>query len=165
MNQDFNAWRFTALSPLPLWALLALGLAAVATVGLAWRGLRAEPKPGRRAALLALRAASALLAVALLLEPGVELLHTARVRNRFALLVDTSRSMGFPVGPGGPSRALAAGALLSDHRGELSKLSERVDVEVYGFSGEIRGGPLRGGASRAPGHRRKDRFFWVPWRR
>jgi uncharacterized membrane protein len=132
-----DAWRLTALTPLPRWALALLVLAAVAAVALAWRGLRAEPRPGRRAALLALRAGTAVLAVLLLIEPAVELLRTARVRNRFAVLVDTSRSMRFPVEAGGPARAAAAASLLADHRRELSALADRVDVELYGFAGDV----------------------------
>jgi hypothetical protein len=61
-------------------------------VWLAWRSLRGEVRPGRRAALLALRTLTALLALFLLAEPAVQLLQTARVRHRFAVLVDASRS-------------------------------------------------------------------------
>jgi uncharacterized membrane protein len=132
-----HAWRLTALSPLPPWAL-ALGVAAAAAaVFLAWRGLRGEVRRGRRALLLALRAASAALAVFLLAEPAVELLQIARVRNRFAILVDASRSMAFPVEPDGPSRARAAAEFLADHRAELERLSDRVDLEWYGFGDEV----------------------------
>ncbi len=133
----YNAWRLTTLTPLPHWAVALLALAAVAAVALAWRGLRAEPRQRRRAALLALRIAAALLAVLALVEPAVELLRTARVRNRLAVLVDTSRSMRFPIEPGGPTRAEVAAAFLRDHRSDLAKLSDRVDLEVYGFAGDL----------------------------
>lgn len=133
----YNAWRLTALTPLPAWALALLGLAAAASVWLAWRGLRGEPRRSRRAILLALRAASALLALFLLAEPAVELLQTARVRNRFAVLVDASRSMAFPVEPDGPTRSAVAGKLAQDARSALDRLSDRVDVEWYAFGGEI----------------------------
>ena len=104
MDGGYNAWRLTALSPLPPWALALLALAALAAVALSWRGLRGEPRRGRRIALLTLRTISAALAVFLLAEPAVELLQTARVRNRFAILVDGSRSMKFPVEADGPAR-------------------------------------------------------------
>lgn len=94
-------------------------------------------RPWRRAALLALRTVTALLALFLLAEPAVQLLQTARVRHRFAVLVDASRSMRFPAGDGEPSRAEAAAAFLSAHQGELSRLSERVDVEWSAFAGEV----------------------------
>jgi uncharacterized membrane protein len=133
----YNAWRLTALTPLPAWGLAVLALAAAAAVVLAWRGLRAEPRRGRRATLLALRTLSALLALFLLAEPAVELLQTARVRNRFAILVDGSRSMAFPTEPDGPSRSDAAAAFLRDHRRELERLAERVDLEWFAFGDEV----------------------------
>ncbi len=133
----YNAWRLTALSPLPLWTLVLLGLAAAAAVALAWRGLRAEPRRGRRLALLGLRAISAALAVFLLVEPAIELLQTARVRNRLAILVDASRSMAFPVEPDGPTRSAAAAAFLAEHRSELERLSDRVDLEWYAFGEQV----------------------------
>jgi uncharacterized membrane protein len=137
VDPAYNAWRLTALTPLPPWAVVLLALAAAAAVALAWRGLRGEARRRRRAALLALRAGSALLALFLLVEPALELLQTARVRNRFAVLVDASRSMGFPVEPDGPSRSAAAGKLLAGARGALEALSDRVDVEWYAFGGDV----------------------------
>lgn len=133
----WDAWRLTALTPLPAWGVALVALAAAASVALAWRGLRGEPRRARRAILVALRAASAALAVFLLLEPGVELLQTARVRSRFAVLVDASRSMGFPVEPDGPARSAAAGAFLAEHRRALERLSDRVDLEWYAFGDEL----------------------------
>ncbi len=133
----YNAWRLTALSPLPWWALALLAAAAAASVWLAHRGLRGEQRRGRRVALVALRAASATLALFLLAEPAIELLQTARVRNRFAVLVDASRSMAFPVEAGGPTRSAAAGELLASGRRDLDGLADRVDVEWYAFGGEV----------------------------
>jgi uncharacterized membrane protein len=86
---------------------------------------------------VALRAVSALLALFLLLEPAVQLLQTARVRNRFAVLVDGSRSMRFPLTAGGPTRAEAAAAFVADHRSELARLAERVDLEWATFASEL----------------------------
>lgn len=133
----FNAWRLTSLAPWPRWAMALLVLAAVAAVALAWRGLRQEPRRGRRAALLALRTASALLATFLLLEPAVRLLQTARVKNRLAVLVDSSRSMAFPVEPGGATRAGAAAAWVRSHRPGLEKLGDRVTLEWHTFDRDV----------------------------
>jgi uncharacterized membrane protein len=152
----YNDWRLTALTPLPAWALALLAVGAVGAVWLAARGLRGEPCRARRAALLALRAASAMLALFLLLEPAIELLQTARVRNRFAILVDASRSMAFPAELEGPSRSAAAGEALGDARAALERLSDRVDLEWYAFDEDlapadpaevIRGLSPRGGAT------------------
>jgi uncharacterized membrane protein len=137
VDGGYNAWRLTALTPLPGWALALLVAAALAAVALAWRGLRADPRPRRRAVLLALRAVSAALALFLLVEPAIELLQTARVRSRFAVLVDASRSMAFPVEPSGAPRAATAGRFLAAHRSDLEALGDRVDLEWYGFGSEL----------------------------
>jgi uncharacterized membrane protein len=133
----YNAWRFASLSPFPRWALALLALLAAAAVVLAWRGLRDEASAGRRAALVGLRAASALLALFLLAEPAVQLLQTAQVKGRLAVLLDRSRSMNFPVEPGGESRAAAAARFLAESRGELEALSDRVSLEWYGFDRDL----------------------------
>jgi uncharacterized membrane protein len=133
---------------------VVLVAAAAAAVMLAWRGLRDEPRGRRRAALVALRAAAALAAVFLLLEPAVQLLQTARVRNRLAVLVDRSRSMNLPVEPGGETRAAAAARFLADARPGLARLGAEVAVEAYGFDRDAwpsdpaalaRGEPASGG--------------------
>ncbi|BDG08137.1 glutamine amidotransferase [Anaeromyxobacter paludicola] len=153
----YNAWRLTLLSPFPRWALALFAAAAVLAVALAWRGLRSEARPGRRALLVALRAASALLALFLLAEPAVQLLQTARVKNRLAILVDTSRSMAFPVEPGGESRAAAAAAFVRAHRADLERLSDRVNLEWYAFDRELAASdPASLGAPRPPQGGRTD---------
>jgi uncharacterized membrane protein len=133
----YNAWRFTSLAPWPRWAVILLVAAAMAAVGLAWRGLRTEPRRGRRAALVALRAVAAVVAVFLVLEPAVRLLQTARVKNRLAVLVDASRSMRFPTAPGEPARAVAAAAWVRAHRGALEALSDRVTLEWHVFDRDL----------------------------
>ncbi len=125
-------------------------LAAVAALALTWRGLRSEPRQGRRAALLALRTVSALLALFLLLEPSLQLLQTARSRLRFAVLVDVSRSMRFPVEPGGPSRGEAVASLLASRRAELAKLGERVDLDWRSFSAQATLADAEGAARGLP---------------
>ena len=109
---------------------------ALLAVWLAWRSLRGEVRFARRAALVALRLVAVLIGLFLLAEPAVQLLQTARVRHRFAVLVDASRSMRFPLEAGGPSRAEALAAFVGEHRAELERLSDRVDVEWYAFGAE-----------------------------
>jgi len=137
IDPAFNAWRLTSLAPWPRWALPLFALAAAAAVLLAWRGLRGELPRRRMAALLALRTVAALAALFLLLEPAVQWLQTARVKNRLAILVDASRSMRFPLEPGGPTRAEAAAAFLRDHRAELERLGDRATLEWHLFDRDV----------------------------
>ena len=104
---------------------------------LSWRGFRTEPSRLRRRALFGLRVLAALLVFALLLEPGLELLAQSRVRARIALLFDTSRSMGFPASPRGPTRMEEMLKWLSARQPELAQLASRFQVDVYTFDKEL----------------------------
>jgi uncharacterized membrane protein len=114
--------------------LAAAALAAAASVLLAWRGLRGESRRARRAALVSLRAVAALAALFLLAEPALRVVQTARVRSRVAVLVDRSRSMNFPVEPGGETRSQAAARFLRDSRPGLEALASEATVEGWGFA-------------------------------
>jgi uncharacterized membrane protein len=136
-SSPYNEWRLVSLSPFPAWALGLLALAALAGVALATLSLRREPRPGRRALLLALRLAAAGALVLLLLEPGRRLMQTTRVKNRLVVLLDRSASMGFPAAPGGQSREEVAKALLRGASGALSELAGRFTVELYAFDKDV----------------------------
>lgn len=128
----FNDWRLVALSPLPHWALALLGFGAVAAVYFAWRGLEPEGRSRRRFTLISLRGVAAGLAFLLVLEPGIELLATTKIRGRVAVLVDQSRSMSLPSSAGGPSRADVAAKLVGN-AADRAALESRFQVEYYGF--------------------------------
>ncbi len=128
----FNDWRLVALSPLPGWVLALLGIGALAAVVLAWQGLAPEGKSRRRWILVSLRAIGALLAFLILLEPGIELLATTKLRGRVAVVVDESKSMALPARPQGPTRQEVATRLLASSA-ERAALESRFQVEYYGF--------------------------------
>jgi uncharacterized membrane protein len=128
----FNDWRFVALSPLPGWALALLGAAVLVAVFLAWRGMSAEGRSRRRFILVGLRVVAALIGIGLLLEPGVELLATTKLRGRVAVLVDQSKSMLLPAQADGTTRAAAAEAVVNDVSARAD-LESRFQVEYYGF--------------------------------
>jgi len=94
-----TTWRLVSLSPLPVWALAFLTVLVLAGVVLAVLGLRREPSAFRRRLLLVLRLLAGAMALFFLLEPGLRQLAQVRVKNRVAVLVDRSASMGFPVRP------------------------------------------------------------------
>jgi uncharacterized membrane protein len=130
---DLTARKLVSLSPLPGWALALLVVAVLLGVLLAAAGLRREPSVGRRLVLLLLRTIAGAAAVFLVIEPGVRTLQVARVKNRMAVLVDRSASMGFPVAPGGGTRSVAVADALLRMAPGLKALEERFNVEVLGF--------------------------------
>ncbi len=135
----YNEWRLVSLSPFPPWALAlfaaGIGLAAWASL----HALRRDTRRGRRFVLLGLRVLGGLALLALLLEPGQRLMQTTRVKNRVAVLVDRSASMGFPMSPGGPTRAEAARSLLQGASREFEALSSRFSIELYAFDRDLQG--------------------------
>jgi uncharacterized membrane protein len=137
MQATYNAWKLVSLSPLPPWALAVLATAVVAGVGLAAWGVLREPVLARRVLLWVLRLFAGLAAFFFLIEPGVRHLQVARVKNRLAVLVDRSASMGFPVEAGGPAREKQVGAYLASVASQLAALSDRFVVETYGFDPEL----------------------------
>jgi uncharacterized membrane protein len=133
----FNAWKLVSLSPLPVWALVLMGVGLALGVGLAAWGVRREPARLRRWSLWTLRAGAGTAALFFLLEPGIRNLQVARMKNRVAVLVDRSASMNFPVEPGGVTRSAQAAAFLEKAAPGLAALNDRYTVEVYGFDPEL----------------------------
>jgi uncharacterized membrane protein len=136
-----NAWKIVSLSPLPGWALVLVLAAVLASVVLGLIGLRREAHLPRRAVLTGLRLCSALALGALLLEPGLRLVQTVRVKNRLLVLVDSSRSMAFPLGEeGGPepkTRAQAAADWIARHHGDFEELERQFHLGYDGFDQEL----------------------------
>lgn len=135
--ESFDTWRLVSLSPLPLLALAALGLALVVGVWLACRGVRTEPRASRRWLLWGLRVVAGACALFFLLEPGVRRLQVARVKSRVAVLVDRSASMAFPAKAGGASRSEVVAGLLERLQPDFEARRERYAFEVYGFDPEL----------------------------
>lgn len=133
----YNDWRLVSLSPFPLWALGLLLAAALAGIVFATLSLRSEQRAHRRRILMALRLIAGAALILLLLEPGKRLMQTTRVKNRVAVLVDRSASMGFPSAPGKPTRAEAVQATLERSAGLLKELSDRFTVELYAFDRDV----------------------------
>lgn len=130
----FNDWRLVALTPLPSWALALLSIAAVAAVWMAWRGMASEAAGPRRRLLSLLRAIGAVIAVLLVLEPGIELLSTTRLRGRVAVLVDQSDSMSLPVKPQGISRAQQAQLFLAAEDRRQTEAQFQVEYDAFAES-------------------------------
>lgn len=136
-SPTFNAWKLVSLSPLPTWALVFLALGLLLGVALAAWGVRKEPSRGRRILLWTLRLGAGVAALFFLLEPGIRHLQVARMKNRVAVLVDRSASMGFPSEPGGPTRTAQVASFLEKAAPGLAGLQDRFTVELHGFDPEL----------------------------
>jgi uncharacterized membrane protein len=136
-----------------VWALVLLGLGLLAGVALAVIGLRKEAIRLRRVVLFTLRVLAGLAALFFLLEPGIRNMQVASVKNRVAILVDRSASMGFPADAEGRSRSQAVAQYLEAVAPELAALGQRFTLEMYGFDPalapvspqQLQAEPARGG--------------------
>lgn len=135
-DASYNAVRWVSLSPLPGWVLGLLGLGIAASVVLGLLSLRREADRRRRWLLGALRVLAGGTVLFFLLEPGIRRLQLAKARNRVAVLVDRSASMGFPVEVNGVSRSEAARRYLESVAPELRDLKNHYGVELYGVDKE-----------------------------
>jgi uncharacterized membrane protein len=133
----YDAWKLVSLSPLPPWALAALGVAVLAGVVLAGLGLAREPLRRRKLSLWTLRVLAGIAALFFLLEPGVRNMQVAQTKNRVAVLVDRSASMNFPVEEGGRTRSEVVAAYLDQVASHFEALSDRFTFELYGFDPEL----------------------------
>lgn len=156
--EAIDTWRLVSLSPWPSWTLTSLAALVVAGVALACWGVRREALARRRWSMWVLRALAGLLALAFLLEPGMRRLQVARLKNRVAVLVDRSASMGFPSAPGGPTRAEAAAEALARLAPQMAALNDRYAFELYGFDPELTPVTVEQLAGQSPRGTRTDLF-------
>jgi uncharacterized membrane protein len=136
----FNDWRLTSTTELPHRLVVALVVAAAVGWVISAFSLWRDRHSTRGAlGLIALRALSMGLALAVALQPSLELRQVMHVPNHVAVLLDTSRSMAVRAPGGGPSRAERAAALWRagaearshwEHEGHL--------VDLFGFDEGLR---------------------------
>ncbi len=132
-HPEFNDWKLAALTPLPAWLLLLLVLALLSAIVVAAMGLKSEPRRGRRMLLTTLRCLAVVCALFLVLEPAIQLLQVHRVKNRVAVLLDTSASMSLPTGDNGDTRLEIAQNLLEANDAWFARKADRFVFEFATF--------------------------------
>jgi len=146
---EFNEHRWVLLAPRRHRGLWLGGAAVLAIAVLAWRATRGSG-PVRRAAMIGLRVAAALVALTVFLQPAVELRQVAREPNRVAIVVDDSRSMALVDAPKGPSRTARVRALLDASTEALDAWRQHHQLDVYTFSDALAASSLDGVARTKP---------------
>jgi uncharacterized membrane protein len=143
---DFNEYRWVMLSPWGRIGMALGGLAVIGIVALSWRASRGA-SAWRRATLIGLRAAAAVGALVVFLQPAVELRQVAREPNRIAILVDDSRSMALREKPDGQTRIERVRALIADSKDTLDAWTIDHKLDFYTFSETLGATSLQGLAS------------------
>ncbi|HLL20492.1 MAG TPA: glutamine amidotransferase [Kofleriaceae bacterium] len=140
---DFNEYRWVMLSPWGRIGMALGGMAVVGIVALSWRASRGA-SAWRRATLIGLRAAAAVGALVVFLQPAVELRQVAREPNRIAVLVDDSRSMALREQADGPTRIERVRGLLNNSKGTLEAWAADHKLDFYTFSETLGATSLQG---------------------
>ncbi|MGV3624485.1 MAG: glutamine amidotransferase [Archangium sp.] len=135
--ESHDTWQLVSLSPLPLFAVVALVVALLLGVVFACWGVRKEASARRRWIMWSLRVLAGVVALFFLLEPGLRRLQVARVKSRVAVLVDRSGSMAFPIEPKAPSRNDAVAGALEALVPQFQALSDRYAFDIFGFDPEL----------------------------
>ncbi|HUT54664.1 MAG TPA: hypothetical protein VM658_14835 [bacterium] len=133
----FDRWqvKLSGLDSRLTWFLL---IAAVLAGALwTWSSVRELPGRGRRVFLAAWQAVTLALLLIVLMQPAIRLSKVARVKDRVAVLLDTSLSMTLPSGNGDRSRADEAIVFFSRRQGFFKDLEDEFAVTYYGFDTEL----------------------------
>jgi len=142
----FNDWSFTALTPLPGWALLLFAGVLAGALWMVVASTRSAPR-NVKWPLVTLRVLGLLFAFGLLLEPGLQLQQVSSVPGRVAVLMDRSRSMGLPSGNAtheGETRLTRAQQFLRDAQPALAALPESVTLDTAMFGEDVENVPWDG---------------------
>ena len=148
-SAQFNEHRWVLLAPWRRRGLWLGSIAVIAIVALGWRASRGAT-PLRRAAMVWLRGAAAVVAMVVFLEPAIELRQVAREPNRVAIVIDDSRSMGLRDKAGGPTRTERVRQLLDDSADALAAWKRDHQLDVYAFSDVVAPASLDGVARTPP---------------
>lgn len=134
---EFNEHRWTLLAPWGTAGMAAGCVAALLIIALGWRASERISSPWRRALLLGLRTGGVAAALALFLEPALELRQVAREPNRVAVLVDVSQSMALRDGKKAPPRAEVARALLDRSAPAFERWRRDHIIDFYTFAATL----------------------------
>jgi len=97
-----------------------------------------------RRLLPGLRLAAVLALSFAMLRPAIQLQRTDRNTAKLLILVDESRSMNTPDGPGKTTRRQVAIKLLKDNAERLERLGKDVEILYYNFARELKPTELPG---------------------
>ncbi|HUG93732.1 MAG TPA: hypothetical protein VML55_23080, partial [Planctomycetaceae bacterium] len=126
------------VNPIWPWPLVAAMVVVLFAVVLTTYPQRVRHLPaGQRRLLLGLRLAAAMLLAAAVLRPEIQLRSPDERRSVLYVLVDRSRSMQTPDGPGGKSRREAAVQTIAENRGLFETLGENHEIRMLDFTGEL----------------------------
>ena len=133
------------------WSIAAAGLVCLLALVISWWGLRSH-NWSRRLILGTLRALVVVVIFVLVLQPSLRQRSLTRGRNRIALLIDRSNSMGVIEKTGSPSRLVQAKRLLQRSTAQLSAWRRERTIDTYVLDERLRPGRIKELSLAPPAH-------------
>ncbi len=128
----FNRWQLTFLGSLSLWVCLVLVVLGASYLLHSWRGLKPIESRRRRRFLLASRVLFLFLLILIIFQPALEFQKASRIKNKVAILIDTSGSMGLR--EAGSARIVRVKEFFQKNQGYFDRLEKDFDLDFFGFS-------------------------------
>lgn len=122
----------------PDWAWPAAALAAVALTLVAWGYWAARGSPGTRSAAVVLKSLGIALLALCLVEPLLSNMRPRPGENQFAVLADTSQSLGVRDARGTQTRGERLADLLAEGSPWQTRLGQDFDVRRYTFDARLK---------------------------
>ncbi len=124
----------------PVWSWPVIVVTAVAMIAVVlWTyPSRVEHLPSLwRRTLIFLRCTAAAILILAMLRPSIQISETNKQISQLTILVDRSKSMSTPDGPGGKTRRETILEMLTESEEQQEKLKEFVDIQYLDFDTEL----------------------------
>lgn len=128
----FDRWQIAFLGSPGLGISLVLLVLCVSYLLFSWRGLKPIESRKRGRFLLVSRAVFLTLLVLMILQPALEFQKGSRIKNKVAILVDTSESMGLK--EAGSARLARVKEFFQKNQGYFDRLEKDFDLDFFSFS-------------------------------
>jgi uncharacterized membrane protein len=128
----FDRWQIAFLGSPGLGITLVLVVLCVSYLLFSWRGSKPIESRRRGRFLLASRTLFLTLLVLMILQPALEFQKASRIKNKVAILVDTSESMGLK--EAGSARLARVKEFFQKNQGYFDRLEKDFDLDFFGFS-------------------------------
>lgn len=134
MNYSQTQWSLTFAGAQSTWLFLIIVLVAFLVLFFSWMGIKRIRSRLKRLLIFSLRVVATFLIVAAVLQPQLLQREVLRVKNRVALVFDSSQSMTLKDKETGVSRFELAKQFLKDNQFFIDQLERSFDVDYLAFA-------------------------------
>lgn len=127
-----DGWSLTLAGVEDPWLRAAVVGLALAVIVISWMSLHRIPSIGTKSFIIFLRCVATAALVVMILEPQIQEVETARVKNKVALVFDSSKSMAIKANT--KKRFEDVRTFLQENKTFLERLEEDFDVDYLSFS-------------------------------